>query len=70
MRRKIFLASLKSMKKGVGSEVGSGSISQRFGYGDPDPHQNVKDPQRGLLANIKKTYPCLTERSRTINERK
>ncbi len=25
--------------------VGSGSISQRCGYGDPDPHQNVMDPQ-------------------------
>jgi hypothetical protein len=29
------------MKKGVGS----GSISQRYGSGDPDPHQNVTDPQ-------------------------
>jgi hypothetical protein len=38
------LASLKSMKKGVGSGVGSGSISQRYGSGDPDPHQNVTDP--------------------------
>jgi hypothetical protein len=35
----IFFASLKSMKKGVGS------ISQRYGSGDPDPHQNVTDPQ-------------------------
>jgi hypothetical protein len=35
------------MKKGVGSEVGSGSgsISQKYGSGDPDPHQNVTDPQ-------------------------
>jgi hypothetical protein len=39
------------MKKGVGSEVGSGpgarsgSTSQRYGSGDPDPHQNVMDPQ-------------------------
>jgi hypothetical protein len=59
MRRKNFFASLKSMKKGVGSGVGSGSISQRFGSGDPDPHQNVEDPQRGLLANIKKHIPAL-----------
>jgi hypothetical protein len=29
------------MKKGVGS----GSISQRYGSGDPDPHQNITDPQ-------------------------
>ncbi len=35
------------MKKGVGSGVGSGagSISQRYGSGDPEPHQNVTDPQ-------------------------
>jgi hypothetical protein len=39
------------MKKGVGSKVGSGpgagseSISQRYGSGNPDPHQNVMDPQ-------------------------
>jgi hypothetical protein len=25
------------MKKGVGSGVGSGSISERYGSGDPDP---------------------------------
>ncbi len=35
------------MKKAVGSGVGSGSgsISQRYESGDPDPHQNVTDPQ-------------------------
>jgi hypothetical protein len=35
------------MIKRVGSGVGSGSISQRYGSGDPDsdPHQNVTDPQ-------------------------
>ncbi len=35
------------MKKGVGSgvESGSGSISQRYESGDPDPHQNVTDPK-------------------------
>ncbi len=44
-----FAASLKSMKKGVGSGVGSrsgaGSINQRYGSGDSDPapHQNVTD---------------------------
>jgi hypothetical protein len=41
---KFFFASLKSLKKEVGSGVGSesGSISQRYGSGDPD--QNVTDP--------------------------
>jgi hypothetical protein len=29
---------------GSGSEPGSGSISQRHGSADPDPHQNVMDP--------------------------
>jgi hypothetical protein len=40
---------LKSLKKVVGSGVesgsASGSISQRYGSKDPDPHQNVMDPQ-------------------------
>jgi hypothetical protein len=34
------MKSLKSLKKLVGS------ISQRYGSGDPDPHQNVTDPQQ------------------------
>ncbi len=62
-KKKIF-ASLKSMKKGVGSgvgaESGAGSISQRYRSGDPDQnldsHQNVMDPQHCSLpwANIYK----------------
>jgi hypothetical protein len=39
--KNIFLASLKSLKKGVES----GSIIHWYGSGDPDPHQNVTDPQ-------------------------
>ncbi len=48
---KFFFASLKSLKKGVVSGVGSvsgaGSISQGCGSADPepDPHQNFTDPQ-------------------------
>jgi hypothetical protein len=51
MKENFFLESLKSLKKGVGSGVGSrvgpgsGSISQRNGSADPDPHQNVTVPQ-------------------------
>ncbi len=30
---------------GSGSASGSGSISQRHGSADPDPHQNVMDPE-------------------------
>jgi hypothetical protein len=33
---------------GSGSEAGSGSISQRYGSGDPDPQQNVTDPKHWL----------------------
>jgi hypothetical protein len=44
----IFFAPFKSMKKIVGSGVGSGSNSQRDGSGDPDPHQNVTDPQHSV----------------------
>ncbi len=41
-------AALKSLKTGVVSGVGSrsGSLSLRYGSGDPDPHQNVTDPQQ------------------------
>ncbi len=42
IRKKIFFASLKSLKKRVGSGVGSGSISQRCGSGFA---QNVTDLQ-------------------------
>jgi hypothetical protein len=30
---------------GVGSGSGAGPTIQRYGSGDPDPHQNVTDPQ-------------------------
>jgi hypothetical protein len=38
---------MKSMMKIAGSGFGSGSISQIHGSvdPDPDPHQNVMDPQ-------------------------
>jgi hypothetical protein len=39
------------MKKGVGSGVGSGSISQRYGSGVPDPGQNFTDP-RTLVTTV------------------
>jgi hypothetical protein len=35
------------------SGVGSRSISQRYGSGDPDPHQNVTDPQHCFLKSTK-----------------
>jgi hypothetical protein len=36
--------------EGSGSYFGSRSISQRHGSADPDPHQNVMDPQHWLLS--------------------
>jgi len=44
IRKKMFFAYLKSIKKLVGSGVGG---TYRYGSGDsdPDPHQNVMDPQ-------------------------
>jgi hypothetical protein len=47
-----FFASLKSMKKVVGS--GSGSISQRYGSGDsdPDPHKNFTDLQQLVAGDL------------------
>jgi hypothetical protein len=47
MRKKYFFPSLKSMKKGVG-------ISQKYGSWDPDPdpQQNVTDPQHWVKLKI------------------
>jgi hypothetical protein len=48
--KKNIFSPLKSLKKGIGSGVGSGSISQRYGSADPDPYpqQNVMNPQHWL----------------------
>ncbi len=43
------LASWRSMTK----IAGSGSISQRRGSADPDPHQNAMDPEHWLFAPAK-----------------
>jgi hypothetical protein len=47
------------MKKGVGSRVRSrsGSISQRCGSGDLDPHQNVTDPQHCVSPLLSPRFP-------------
>ncbi len=42
--KKISLTSWRSLTK----LTGSGSFSQRYGSADPDPHQNVMDPQHWL----------------------
>jgi hypothetical protein len=50
------------MKKIAGS--GSGSISQRHGSADPDPHQNVMDPQHWNGG-----YGCWLVRAAYVNDR-
>jgi hypothetical protein len=46
-KKKHFFETLKSLKKGVKSRVGSGSgtIRQTYRSADLDPSQNVRDPQ-------------------------
>jgi hypothetical protein len=38
---------------------GSGSISQRHGSVDPDPHQYIMDPQHWLVCWTQKYFPVL-----------
>jgi hypothetical protein len=40
--KKLFFASLMSLKEGVGS--GSGAVSLRYKSADPDPHQMTRIP--------------------------
>jgi hypothetical protein len=70
-KNNILLASLKSLKKGVGSGVGSGSISQRYESVNPRiripiPHQNVTDPQhchgvQEVMAEALKSWGVVVE---------
>ncbi len=52
------LASWRSMTKiaGSGSRSGSGSISQKHGSADPDPPQNVMDPQQWFIYTVLRTW--------------
>jgi hypothetical protein len=60
---KQFFASLKSLKKGVGSEF----VRQRYESADPnlDPHQNVTDPQHCFpylkFLNLRLTGPSSSD---------
>jgi hypothetical protein len=51
--KNIIFCFLKSMKKGVGF------ISQRYESGDPDPHQNVTDPQHWTKVSVKQLITIL-----------
>ena len=48
-----------SLKKGVGS----GSVSQRYRSADPDPHQDVTDPQHCLKQSVVDPDSCMYSRS-------
>ncbi len=52
--------------EGSGSESGSGSISQRHGSADPDPHQNVMDPEH--CATDTSYYEALNQASITAKK--
>ncbi len=57
-----FLTSRRSLTK----IAGSGSVSQRYRYADPDPYQNFMDPQhwkrQTFLLSQKPEGPALSER--------
>ncbi len=48
---------------GSGSESGSGSISQRHGTPDPDPHQIVMDPEHWLFLRSYILIFCVIEKT-------
>jgi hypothetical protein len=52
LRKKYFFASLKftEERSRIRSWFGFGSISQKYGSADPDPHQHVTDRQHYLLS--------------------
>jgi ATP-dependent Zn protease len=65
--------SSKSLKTGVGSRVGSGfgSISQKYGYEDPDPHQNVTDTLIKMIMQqicIRRTEDCLKQNMEKLDQ--
>jgi hypothetical protein len=45
------------------NKKGSGSISQRRGSPDPDPHQNVMNPQYWHIVSATVSNPCIVVRS-------
>jgi hypothetical protein len=61
-----FFVGVLSMTKIAGSRSESGSISQRHGSADPDPHRNVMDPEHcgiRILIDNADPYPGPVARS-------
>jgi hypothetical protein len=52
------LTSRRSVTKIAGSGSASGSISQRHGSPDPDPHQHVMDPQHCISHYLTECRIC------------
>jgi hypothetical protein len=48
LKKLFFVCILKVTYERVGSGAGSGSISERHGSADPDPHQNFINPEHWL----------------------
>jgi hypothetical protein len=48
MKKNYYFPLKKGVGSGVGPGVGFGSFTQRYESADPDPHQNVTDPQNWL----------------------
>jgi hypothetical protein len=42
---------------------GAGSVSQRYGSEDPDPYQNVTDPEDSFHISAAIFGPCFDEKS-------
>jgi hypothetical protein len=58
--------SSKTKIAGSGSDFGSGSICQRHGSADPDPHQNVMDPQHWKNINFIGDHSQNASKYRTV----
>jgi hypothetical protein len=56
MKKKVEFGVSSGARSGLGSAIGSGSISQRYGFGDPDPLQNVTDPEHWYRLNTVKFH--------------
>jgi hypothetical protein len=48
------------MTKIAGSGSESGSISQRHGFADPDPHQSVMDPEHLAFVSLPYKIPVIS----------
>jgi hypothetical protein len=55
----IFVLKVNDKRTGSEYKSGSGSISQRHGSADPDPHQNFMDPEHCFPVIRTRIFPCI-----------